>query len=91
MNQPKWQRAKIIHANGMPEFIGRYLWTEIGHLDRCGGNFCTLPAIYVNHEFESPFGPAQDVNHLCDLEMLNEFADELPMLSWKEFVAGKER
>lgn len=87
--KPKWQKARILKV-GNPEYafiVGCTLWTEIGRLEPCGGNFCEIPSIYVNHQYNSPFGPDQDVNHLDTLEMLSEFADDVPMLTWEEFLA----
>lgn len=33
VSHPKWQRAIIKRADGMPEMVGRHLWTEIGHIE----------------------------------------------------------
>lgn len=92
VSHPKWQRAIIKRADAMPEMIGRHVWTEIGHVEACGGHGCKIPSIFVNHEFDSPFGQGQDVMHLDGLELLDEFEfGDLPIITWQQFLAGQEK
>lgn len=84
--EPRWQRARILKADAMPKIVGCLVWCEVGRITKCN-SFCDIPSIFVNHEFDSPFGPGQDAMHLDALEMLSEFSNDVPMLSWSQFVA----
>lgn len=94
--RPKWQKARIITTISDEQFLlHRVLWVTgtvmepdyLPHSTPRGGPPCivTERSIYTN-----VFNKDQQQSAcISRLELLPEFADDVPMVSWNDFVAGK--
>lgn len=85
---PKWQRARFIYAGCAPEVLGHEIWVDGQSVNDtiCGCAFgCRKRSILINTF-------ADDPNwlyciHLDALELLPQFADDVPIIPWDEFLA----
>ena len=92
--QPKWQRARIVKSFYVPQIISREIWAmrPVLHEALDGLSMSAVPAqemCCVNAR--SADGCRIAFDPTC-LEFLarneNDFADDVPMLKWEEFLAS---
>ncbi len=92
MEKPKWQRARIVRMSldSPHDLVGKLVWAR-------GRPYLTTARARITNE---RFGPLQFIDvaindedgHFMvipieDLELLPEFHDDPPFISWEEFLA----
>jgi hypothetical protein len=89
-----WQKAKIIDSLKTREILGAFIWTtgvpelcgSVAHGHECTYKRCDTRVIRAN--WFSPDNPNY-VNkiHMTKIELLDEFAEEVELISYDDFVA----
>jgi len=93
--KPKWQKARIVKSDyDNPPLVGHELWViaetprERFTVDRDGKPFVADLVYEVNIEY--PGKPAQtSVVHPDYVELLPEFADDVPLVRWEDWIKEK--
>ena len=92
MNQPKWQKAKILACLSHPEIIGREVWVMrpaiLSGTDELTGDYIHFQRMTVG-AFRAPCGdragfPPENLELLARSE--NDFAEAVVIQSWEEFL-----
>ena len=85
---PKWQRARIIDPKAFKEVQGCECWVAakrpvMGRSTTFGGTILPESPILDTNVYTPS-------NRMClgieDIELLADFADDVPMLTWKQFL-----
>lgn len=95
MGEPKWQRARFVKSLYAPQIIGREIWAMRPVL-REALDALSMSAVPAQEmccvNARSADGSRIAFDPTC-LEFLardeNDFADDVPMFKWEEFVAGE--
>jgi hypothetical protein len=89
-----WQKARILANNSFPEVIGREIWTlcEPPHMTAA---ISAKDGTYRPERLSmkiaiKPIDPHAPycVLPMAKLELLPEFAEDVPLISWDDFLKG---
>jgi hypothetical protein len=90
--KPKWQRARFLEGGCYPEVKGHEIWVESESLSNniCGCLWsCSKRAMLMNTYRDTPNW--RDCIHLESVELLPEFADDVPVIHWEQYAAECRR
>ena len=88
-----WQKARILRAPTAPQITGRTIWvkSEPPHIapaiSRSGKRLIPMPSFYVAVE---PVGGLIPIIAAKFLELLPEFAEDVPLIEWEAFLNGAD-
>lgn len=89
-----WQKARIVHTYTHPEWIGRSMWIESAQPAtlwtkdlETGIRIPPTRRLFLTN-IAGPNGLSWIASR--GLELLSEFAEDVPLVSWQDFLEGKE-
>ena len=85
-----WQKARILKNSNYPDVVGRTIWVKVGRpITTAAVNFATGEITESQPYAEIAIKPLRGpwaglpADHL---ELLPEFADDVPLIPWEQFL-----